>query len=76
MTEKEFQFAVETRQTLEFPYDGKNYRLAYEKDDDGKKCIFFGEAFLTEKFSSFRELMATAKIKNHFLREVIKELSL
>ena len=74
MTKEEFRFLVDTKKAFEFTYKGKNYNLTFDKDDNGKEYIFFGERYMQQKFYSWGQLMNEAKVCNSFLREMLSDL--
>lgn len=71
MTKEEFRYIIDLKKEFEFSYNGKNYNLTYGKTEGGQDFIAFGERFFQQKFSSWGELMNTAKVENHFLREML-----
>ena len=54
MTKDDLIFLIDTKKTLEFSYNGKNYNLTYDKDEKGE-YIVFGQTFQGEKYKSFGE---------------------
>lgn len=74
MTKDEFIFLIETRREYEFTYRGINYNLTYDKDDSGKSYIVFGQRYEGKRFESLGEFMNTAKVENHYFREMLSEL--
>jgi len=73
MTKEEFQGYIDTKREFEFPVDGTRYNITYGTDENDKPCIFVGPVFQVEQtFYSFGEMMAHCKIRNHFLREIIR----
>ncbi len=71
MTKDDLIFIINTKKEFEFVYKGKNYNLTYDRDDNGKDYIVFGERFMGKKFASFGEFMNEAKVENHFFREML-----
>jgi len=71
MTKNDFIFLIETRQPLEFTYNGKVYNLTYDNDKDGNLVIVFGQLYEGVRYSSIGELLNTAKIENHYFREML-----
>lgn len=71
MTKNDFIFLIETRQPLEFTYNGKVYNLTYDNDKDGNMVIVFGQLYEGVRYSSIGELLNTAKIENHYFREML-----
>ena len=52
MTKDELVFIIDTKQSLEFSYNGKNYSLTYDKDGN-HEYIVFGQTYQGEKFRAF-----------------------
>ncbi|WP_294429807.1 hypothetical protein [uncultured Treponema sp.] len=71
MTKDDLIFMINTKREFEFTYNGKNYNLTYDRDDNGNDLILFGERFQGKKYTSFGELMNEARIENHFFREML-----
>ncbi|MCF0126253.1 MAG: hypothetical protein HUJ68_10965 [Clostridia bacterium] len=71
MTKKDFVFLIETQQPLEFSYNGKIYNLTYDKDSKGDTVIVFGQLYEGVRYNSLGELLNTAKIENHYFREML-----
>lgn len=71
MTKNDLFFYTESKKELEFSYEGKTYLLSYGKDNSGKDCIFFGRLYEQEKFDSFKDLYARAKINNSYFKEML-----
>lgn len=74
MTKDELIFLIDTKKEFEFSYNGKNYNLTYDRSDDGKDLIVFGERFQGKKYFSFGEFMNDARIENHYFREMLGDL--
>lgn len=72
MTHDELVFCLDAKKEIEFSYNGKNYNLTYDRDDNGNDLIVFGERYQGKKYSSFGELMNEARIENHFFREMLE----
>lgn len=71
MTKDDLIFRMETLQPLEFTYKGKLYNMTFDKVGDGTIRIRFGRLFEEQTYSSFGELMNTAKIDNHFFKDML-----
>ncbi len=71
MTKDDLIFKIETRQPFEFTYKGKLYNMMYDKGADGSVIIRFGRVFEEETYTSFGELMNTARIENHFFKDML-----
>ncbi len=74
MTIKEFQFIIELQKEFEFSYNKVNYNLTYDRDSKGNLIIVFGERYFGKPYSSFGQLMNTARVENHFLKEILKDI--
>ena len=74
MTTEGFQNYIETKREFEFIFEGKKFLITYGKDNGGQYIQLGQEFSAGKKFYSYRELMADAKVGNHFLREFIKSL--
>lgn len=74
MTKDDLIFLINTKKEFEFTYNGKNYNLTYDRDDNGNDLIVFGERFQGKKYASFGEFMNEARIENHFFREMLEIL--
>lgn len=73
MTTDELQSYIEQKREFDFSYDGKKFVITY--GNDGRQFIQLGQEFsMGQKFYSFREFLANAKVGNHFLREYIRSL--
>jgi hypothetical protein len=70
MTKDELVFIIDTKQSLEFSYNGKNYSLTYDKDGN-HEYIVFGQTYQGEKFKSFGEFFNNAKIESSFLKDML-----
>ena len=75
MTKDDLIFLIDTKKSLEFSYNGKNYNLTYDKDEKGE-YIVFGQTFQGEKYKSFGEFYNNAKVENHFFREMLDVIKL
>ncbi|MCR5045824.1 MAG: hypothetical protein K6A42_04550 [Treponema sp.] len=74
MSPEDLQFQTEIKREFEFIHDNKKYLITYGKED-GKDYIQLAREFETgERFHSFKEMMAKAKVGNQFLREYIRSL--
>ena len=71
MTKDDFIFLIETRKNMEFSYNGKTYNLTYDKNNKGELEIIFGRLYEGKKYSSLGELLNTAKIENHFFKDML-----
>lgn len=71
MTKEEFRFIIDTKKEFEFSYKGTNYNITYGKDDKNCNYIQFGQTYMGEKYYSFADFMNTAKVQNHYLREML-----
>lgn len=76
MTKNDLFFYTESKKELEFVYQQKTYLLSYGKDNNGENCIFFGRLYEQEKFSSFNDLYARAKINNSYFKEMLDIIEL
>lgn len=77
MTTDELQSYIEEKREFDFYCGGKKFLITYGKDDenDGRQFIQLGQEFsVGQKFYSFREFLANAKVENYFLREYIQSL--
>lgn len=73
MTTDELKSYIEEKREFEFFYDGKKFLITY--GNDGRQFIQLGQEFsVGQKFYSFREFLADAKVGNHYLREYIQSL--
>ncbi len=74
MVPKDLQFQTEIKREFEFIHDNKKYLITYGSEN-GKDYIQLGREFERgERFSSFKEMMAKAKVGNQFLREYIQHI--
>ena len=71
MTKDQLIYKIETRQPFEFTYKGKIYNMTYDKAKDGSLIIRFGRLYEEETYTSFGELMNTARIENHFFKDML-----
>jgi len=71
MTKDQFIYLIETKQEFEFTYKGKTYNMTYDKDDSGKMLIIFGQLYEGVKYESVGELLNTARIENHFFKDML-----
>ncbi len=71
MTKEEFIYLIETKQNLEFSYNGKTYNLTYDKDESGNQILIFGQLYEGKKYDSIGELLNEAKIENHFFKDML-----
>ena len=71
MIKDELIFKIETQQPFEFQYNGKKYNMMYDKADDGSVIIRFGRLYEEKSFKSYGELMNTARIENHFFKDML-----
>lgn len=71
MTKEELIFKIETQTPFEFSYKGKQYNMMYDKTADGSFLIRFGRLFEEETYSSFGELMNTARVENHYFKDML-----
>ena len=71
MTKDELIFMIETQKPVEFSYRGKTYNMMYDKADDGSTLIRFGRLYEEKTYASFGELMNTARIENHFFKDML-----
>ena len=71
MTKDDFLFLVETKTPHEFEYKGKIYNMTFDKSPDGNTEIVFGPLFEGQHFDSVGEFLNTAKIKNHFFKDML-----
>ena len=73
MTTDELQSYIEQKREFDFYYDGKKFLITY--GNDGRQFNQLGQEFSAgQKFYSFREFLANAKVGNHFVREYIRSL--
>ena len=82
MTKEQFIFLIETQKPFEFTYNNVVYNMTYDKNEKGEKVIVFGrlyegidelETLLYEgkKYKSAGELLNTARIENHFFKDML-----
>ena len=71
MTISELRRMTELKQEFEFSYDGVKYNFFYDKDDDGRNVIIFGEQSFGKKYRSFAQLLNEASVGNRHLKDVI-----
>ena len=71
MTKDQLIFKIETRQPFEFTYKGKVYNMTYDKAPDGSLIIRFGRLYEEVSYKSFGEFMNTARIENHFFKDML-----
>lgn len=71
MTKEKLLFLIDTKTDLEFSYNGKNYNLTYDIDDDGNRLIVFGERYMGQKYKSAGEFLNEARIENHYFKDMI-----
>lgn len=76
MTKNDLFFYIESKKELEFVYNGKVYSLTYGKNSSGEEYIAFGRLYEQERFSSFKDLYARAKIDNSYFREMLDIIEL
>lgn len=72
MTKEQLLFLIETKKEHEFVYNGKTYNLTYDKDTANNTVIVFGELYQGKRYSSSGELLNTAKIENHFFKDMLE----
>ena len=68
--------ALESKKEIEFTYNNKTYLLSYGTDADGNNYIAFGRLYEQDRFSSFKDLYARAKIDNSYFREMLDIIEL
>lgn len=71
MTKDDLFFYIESKKELEFTYKEKTYTITYGIDTDGNDYIAFGRLYEPERFTSFKDLYARAKINNSYFREML-----
>ena len=76
MTKDELFFFNKTKKEIEFTYNNKTYLLSYGTDADGNNYIAFGRLYEQDRFSSFKDLYARAKIDNSYFREMLDIIEL
>lgn len=76
MTKDDLFFYIEAKKELEFTFEKKIYLLSYGIDSKGNSYIAFGRLYEQEKFSSFNDLYARAKIDNSYFREMLDIIEL
>ena len=64
MTKEQFIFLIETQKPFEFTYNN----VVYKK---GEKVIVFGRLYEGKKYKSAGELLNTARIENHFFKDML-----
>lgn len=74
MTKEELIFCIETKKEFEFSFNEKNYNLTYDKDDNGKDWIVFGERYEGKKYSSYGEFINKARVENYFFKEILSDI--
>ena len=72
MTKEQLLFLIETKKEYEFVYNGKTYNLTYDKDASKNSVIVFGELYQGRRYSDIGELLNTAKIENHFFKDMLE----
>lgn len=72
MTKEQLFFLIATKKEQEFVYNGKTYNLTYDKDGDNRSVIVFGELYQGQRYSDAGELLNTAKIENHFFKDMLE----
>ena len=76
MTKEELKNAVELKQELDFKFNGNKYCITYGREPNGKPYIAFGQQYdQPVRYAALQELLLHAKIGNHFLREILDQLT-
>ena len=76
MTKDDLLFLIETKKEFEFKYNGKIYNMTYDVDKDKNLVIVFGQLYEGKIYKSFGELMNTARIENHFFKDMLEDIPL
>ncbi|MCR5612141.1 hypothetical protein [Treponema sp.] len=76
MTKDDLYFYTQAKKEFEFIYKEKTYSLTYGRDDNGKDYIAFGRLYEPERYESFKDLYARAKIDNSYFREMLDIIEL
>ena len=71
MTKEQFIFLIETQKPFEFTYNNVVYNMTYDKNEKGEKVIVFGRLYEGKKYKSSGELLNTARIENHFFKDML-----
>ena len=71
MTKEQFIFLIETQKPFEFTYNNVVYNMTYDKNEKGEKVIVFGRLYEGKKYKSVGELLNTARIENHFFKDML-----
>lgn len=71
MTKEQFIFLIETQKPFEFTYNNVVYNMTYDKNEKGEKVIVFGRLYEGKKYKSAGELLNTARIENHFFKDML-----
>jgi len=74
MTKDELIFKIQTKQPFEFKFRDKTYNMTYDKNKKGEDIIVFGRLFEGVPYSSFGELINTARLENCFFKDVLPDL--
>lgn len=76
MTKDDLIFLIETKKEFEFKYNGKTYNMTYDVDKSNHPVIVFGQLYEGKVYKSFGELMNTARIENHFFKDMLEDIPL
>ena len=76
MTKEQLFFYVETQKVFEFTYKGKVYNMTYDRDEKGNTVLVFGRLYEGKRYSSIGELLNTAKIENHFFKDMLDTIDI
>lgn len=71
MTKDHFLYLIEIQKPLEFSYNGKIYNMTYDKKENGELVIVFGKLYEGKRYDSVGQLLNTAKIENHFFKDML-----
>lgn len=76
MTKDDLFFYTEAKKEIEFVYKDRTFSITYGTDVNGKDYILFGRLYEGERYSSFKDLYARAKIDNSYFREMLDVISI
>lgn len=71
MTKDDLFFYTEAKKEIEFTYKDRVFSITYGTDEKGYDYILFGRLYEGERYSSFKDLYARAKIDNSYFREML-----
>ncbi len=75
MTDDDFKHLIEIKKEYEFSVDGERFNITYGTEDDGRQYISLAPLYMQgPHYYSYRELMATARVHNYWLKDFISSL--